>query len=113
MRFSSRTTARLLLPPSSCLDDLRGTPFPLARNRCNLNWYSAFIMFRRLAVLIALSVCLHAAPAIAGQDDSTPRAKQGGASNNQAAEGQQSPAAADQTQSANQPQIIVNPTPPA
>ena len=75
-------------------------------------------MFRRFAVLIALSVCLHAAPAIAGQDDtSAPHAKQGAPSTNPSPEGQQSPAAAaaaaDQGQPASQPQIIVNPTPPA
>ena len=71
-------------------------------------------MFRRFAVLIALSLCLHAAPAIAGQDDtSAPRPKQPTPSNNQNPEGQQSPAAADPGQPSSQPQIIVNPTPPA
>jgi hypothetical protein len=73
-------------------------------------------MFRRLAVLIALSVCLHAAPAIAGQDASDTQAhpKQGNSATPppQSTESQ-SPAAAEQSQPSNQPQIIVNPTPPA
>ncbi len=74
-------------------------------------------MFRRLAVLIALSVCLHAAPAIAGQDasDSATHPKQSSPATPaaQSTDSQQSPAAADQSQPSNQPQIIVNPTPAA
>jgi hypothetical protein len=75
-------------------------------------------MSRRVAVLIALSVFLHAAPPIAAQDasdsTSTPaHLKSSGPTSpgTSGADGQQSPAAADQSQSATQPQIIVNPTP--
>ena len=93
------------------------SPIPKPNER-NLNCYSAVIMFRRLAVLIALSVFLQAGPAIAAQDATdaaAPHAKQSTPATSSAAgaEGQQSPAAADQTQTASQPQIIVNPTPPA
>lgn len=74
-------------------------------------------MFRQLAVLIVLSVFLHAAPAIAGQDATTPAtpAKQSSPATAGSAnpDSQQSPAASDQSQPASQPQIIVNPTPPA
>lgn len=75
-------------------------------------------MLRRLAVLTALFVSLHAGPAIAAQDttDATPtHAKQTNAATptTPTPDGQQSPAAADQSQPASQPQIIVNPTPPA
>jgi hypothetical protein len=71
-------------------------------------------MFKRLAVLIGLSVFLVTAPAIAGQDSSdTPPRTHPTSAATPSAEGQQSPAAAEQTQPNNQPQIIVNPTPPA
>jgi len=72
-------------------------------------------MFRRVAVLIVLSMFLHAAPPLEAQDatDSTStHPKQA----NPATPGtgdQQNPAATDQSQPATQPQIIVNPTPPA
>ncbi|HEX3893335.1 MAG TPA: hypothetical protein VHW46_12240 [Terracidiphilus sp.] len=72
-------------------------------------------MFRRLTVLMGLSLFLVTAPPIAGQDtgDSTPRPKQSSSATptpQSTDASQQSPAAAEQGPS-NQPQIIVNPTP--
>jgi hypothetical protein len=74
-------------------------------------------MFRRLTVLIALSMFFCTAPAIAGQDAASPAApgkqSSAAASGAQSTDGQQSTASPDQNQPVNQPQIIVNPTPPA
>lgn len=70
-------------------------------------------MSRRLAVLIVLSVFLLPASAIAAQDatdTATPHAKPSTPATS-SADGQQSPA--QDQQPAAQPQIIVNPTPPA
>ncbi len=80
-----------------------------------MNWYSAVIMSRRLAVLVALSAFLLAAPAIAAQNASDPstHAKGNGAaaSTTPSGDGQQN-SAQEQNPPPNQPQIIVNPPPP-